>query len=98
MFDRLVTGEDGLGDAQLRAAADALGLDGGLVVGDAAQEYGDRVEEDYADGRTLDVPGTPTLFIDGERYSGHMTLPALRAAVLDALGAGRRVPTTGAER
>lgn len=98
MFDRLVTGRDGLGDAQLRAAADALGLDGGLVVGDAAQQFGDRVEEDYADGRALDVRATPTLFIDGGRYSGRMTLEALRAAVAEVLGAARRATGTGAER
>ena len=97
MFDRLVSGQDGLGDAQLREAADALGLDGARVVGDPAQRFGDRVEEDYADGRALDVRGTPTLFIDGERYSGRVTLAALRAAVVEVHGTGRRVPATGAE-
>ena len=95
MFDRLVAGEDGLGDAQLRAAADALGLDGRLVVGAAAQQFGDRVEEDYADGRALDVRGTPTLFIDGERYTGRMTLAELRTRVARARGVGMPVSGSG---
>ncbi|MHB1489731.1 disulfide bond formation protein D precursor [mine drainage metagenome] len=84
MFDRMIAGRDGLGDTQLRTAADALGLDGSAVVGEAAQRFGDRVEEDYADGRALDVRGTPTLFIAGERYTGDVTLAALRARVAEA--------------
>ncbi|MCR6491479.1 DsbA family protein [Cellulomonas sp. P24] len=98
MFDRLVSGPVDLGDAALRAAADELGLDGSLVVGEAAQRHGDWVEEDYADGRALDVRGTPTLFVNDERFSGQVTLTALRACVAQALGAGRGVPTVGAQR
>jgi len=95
MFDLLVAGQVDLGDAGLRSAADAVGLDGSVVVGEAAQRFGDRVEEDYADGRALDVRGTPTLFVDGERFTGQVTLTALRARVAEALGTGRGAPTAG---
>jgi len=81
MHDLLFTKQDRLTDAALRAYAEHLGLDGDRVVGEAAQEFGDRVENDFAEGLAAGVEGTPTLFIDGVRYTGRMELGALRRAV-----------------
>jgi len=81
MHDLLLSRQDRLDDAALRAYAEELGIDGERVVGDAAQPFGDKVEKDFAAAVEVGVGGTPTLFIDGERYSGRVELGALRHAI-----------------
>ncbi len=81
MHDLLFRKQDRLTDAALRAYAESLGLDGDRVVGEPAQQFGDRVESDFAEGLAAGVEGTPTLFIDGVRYAGRIDLDALRRAV-----------------
>lgn len=73
--------QDRLTDADLARYATDLGLDGSRVVGEAAQPHGDKVEADFASGVQLEVPGTPTLFVDGRLFSGRPDLAALRRAV-----------------
>jgi protein-disulfide isomerase len=100
MHDLLFRKQDRLTDSALRAYAEALGLDGDRVVGEPAQEYGDRVEADFAAGLAAGVEGTPTLFIDGVRYTGRMEIGALRRAVGGAAaesGAGG-TPRAGRQR
>ncbi len=70
-----------LTEPDLRAVARTVGVDPESVTGAAAQRFADRVEADYVAGLDLGVAGTPTLFIDGEPYSGALTLPALRRAL-----------------
>ncbi|MCW2678025.1 MAG: oxidoreductase [Modestobacter sp.] len=82
LFDRQAR----LSDADLRAYGEELGLAGDRLVGEAAQPFGDKVEADFAAGMTADVPGTPTIFIDGELFSGRPELGALRRAVAAAAG------------
>lgn len=88
MHDHLFADQDHLRDTDLAAAGREIGLDGVSVVGDAAQEFAGRVEQDYSDGLALGVTGTPTLFVGGERYTGRLTLPALRERVAEALAGG----------
>jgi protein-disulfide isomerase len=88
MHERLFTRQDRLDDAALRAYADELGIDGDRVVGEAAQPFGDKVEADFAAALEAGVGGTPTLFIDGERYSGRVELGALRRAIGTPAAAG----------
>jgi protein-disulfide isomerase len=88
MHDRLLSGQDRLDDEALRAYADGLGLDGDRVVGEAAQPFGDKVEKDFAAALEDGVAGTPTLFIDGERYTGRVELAALRHAIGSASPSG----------
>jgi protein-disulfide isomerase len=76
----LFTHQDMLADYKLKYYAESIGLDGDLVVGDAAQPYGDAVEADYTRGVELGVRGTPTLFINGVAYRDRVELPALRKA------------------
>ncbi len=92
MHDVLFARQDRLGDKFLRAHAAALGIDGELAVGDAAQPYGDAVEADYARGVEQGVRGTPTLFIDGSPYRGRTELAPLRKAVSMSLHRRRRAP------
>ena len=56
------------------------------MVGDAAQRYGDKVEADFRSGVDSGVRGTPTLFVDGRRYTGPVDRRSLTAAVLAAGG------------
>jgi protein-disulfide isomerase len=102
MHDLLFTKQDRLTDSALRGYADHLGLEGDRVVGEAAQEFGDRIESDFAEGLAAGVEGTPTLFIDGVRYAGRMELAALRRAVggsdPDAGSGGGSAPGAGRQR
>ncbi|OHV31038.1 DsbA family protein [Pseudofrankia sp. EUN1h] len=81
MHDLLFAHQDRLKDVDLRIRAERLGLDPDLVVGDAAQPYGDAVEVDYERGIAEGVRGTPTLFINGQMFRGRPELSALRRAV-----------------
>jgi protein-disulfide isomerase len=46
----------------------------------------ERVESDAADGAALGVQGTPTFFVNGERFTEQPTYEALKAAVDKGLG------------
>nr|WP_163551409.1 DsbA family protein [Candidatus Frankia alpina] len=81
-----------LADRFLHAYAASLGLDGDLVIGDAAQPFGDAVEADYARGIEQGVRGTPTIFINGEPYWGRMEIAPLRKAASLSLRRNRRAP------
>jgi protein-disulfide isomerase len=89
MHELLFARQDRLTDADLRAHAAELGLDGDRLVGEAAQRYGDKVEADFADGVADGVPGTPTLFVNGVLFQGRPELAALRRAAA-AAGSGSR--------
>jgi protein-disulfide isomerase len=100
MHDLLFTKQDRLTDSALRGYAEHLGLDGDRVVGEPAQQFGDRVESDFAEGLAAGVEGTPTLFIDGVRYAGRMELDALRRAVgaAEPASGGGGAPGAGRQR
>jgi len=70
------------------ALADQLGLDVAAwqaALGDATLD--DPIQADQDDARTLALNGTPTLYLDGVRYTGELSLDALRAAVAEAAAA-----------
>jgi protein-disulfide isomerase len=79
MHDLLFAHQDRLADTDLAEYAGSIGVRD--VVGRAAQAFRAAVEADYRSGVEAGVRGTPTLFIDGERYAGRVQLTALRAAV-----------------
>ncbi len=81
MHDLLFTKQDRLDDRSLKAYAEHLGIDGDLVVGEAAQVFGDKVEADFSAGLDEGVAGTPTLIVDGEPYAGRVELAALRRVI-----------------
>jgi protein-disulfide isomerase len=88
MHDLLFARQDRLSDVALRAYAEELGLDGSLVVGDAAQEFAGKVAADFGAGLDDEVAGTPTVVVDGQLFTGRVELAALRrAARLNGSGA-----------
>ena len=82
MHDILFTRQDRLRDIDLVGYAETLGLPGAAVVDDAAQRYGDKVEADFRSGVDSGVRGTPTLFVNGRRYTGPVDVRSLTAAVV----------------
>ncbi|WP_261561657.1 DsbA family protein [Frankia tisae] len=92
MHDLLFARQVRLADRFLHAYAASLGLDGDLVIGDAAQPFGDAVEADYARGIEQGVRGTPTIFINGEPYRGRTEIAPLRKAASLSLRRNRRAP------
>ena len=80
MHEILFRHQDRLRDVDLRGYAESLGVDGDLVVGEAAQVFADKVEQDFMAGVQLGVPGTPTLYINGLLYEGRLDLASLRQA------------------
>jgi protein-disulfide isomerase len=80
MHDLLFAHQDHLTDPDLRGYAVTLGLDPAQVTGERAQVFADVVEADYVGGLAHDVRGTPTLFVNGTRYSGPIELTPLIAA------------------
>lgn len=82
MHDTLLANQRALAAPDLAQYAAELGLDAGEVA--AALEthaYAPQVREDFMGGVRSGVGGTPTFFINGERYDGDYTLEALAKAV-----------------
>lgn len=78
MHDLLFTHQrdsaDALDAPHLVAYAEQAGADGGVVARDLERDaFADRVREDFSGGVRSGVNGTPTFFIDGERYDGDWT-------------------------
>ena len=84
MHELLFIKQDRLDDGSLRHYAELLGLDPELCVGDAAQQFGDKVEDDFAAGLAAGVEGTPSLFVDGRPFTGRVEMGALQRAVAAA--------------
>jgi protein-disulfide isomerase len=70
MHDRLYEHQSALDDHSLAAHAKALGLDASLFQTVLDEEYEGRVRHDFLTGVRSGVNGTPSLFINGERYDG----------------------------
>ena len=88
MHDRLFSGkEPHLRQADLRGYAEEIGVPPEKVTWPATQFVEDRVEADFNSGVRSGVRGTPTLFVDGVRYRGDVTVRAL-LAVLEEAGPG----------
>ncbi len=83
MHDQLFAHQHRLTDPDLDSYAARVGA--GTVTGEAAQRGRPAVEADYRSGGQAGVRGTPTLFLDGRRYSGRVARGPLRSA----LGLGR---------
>jgi formate-nitrite transporter family protein len=71
MHDAIYQHQDALEDEHLAAYASALGRDGKRVLEDLVNgTYTKDVREDFRSGVRSGVNGTPTFFINGERYNG----------------------------
>jgi protein-disulfide isomerase len=82
MHDKLFEGEEArLTQPDIRRYATELGIDPAKVTWPHTRFVEDRVEADFNSGVRSGVRGTPTLFVNGEKYDGPVTV----RAVLDAL-------------
>jgi protein-disulfide isomerase len=74
MHDQLYQHQDSLEDDDLRDYADALDLDSEQFARELHEHVHEgRVEEDIMSGARSGVNGTPTFFINGERFDGNWT-------------------------
>jgi protein-disulfide isomerase len=89
MHDRLFEHQDALGDAEILAQADALGLDVARFAQELAEEiYASRVQDDFTSGVRSGVSGTPTFFVNGIKHEGPRTADALLRAIEAARAEG----------
>ena len=80
VHDLLFAHQNRLTDPDLEGYAREAGV-AGEVVGEAAQRFKPAITADYRSGVAAGVRGTPTLFIDGELWTGPAKLRELRAAI-----------------
>ena len=85
MYDHQRDGEDSLDDAHLVRYAEQAGADPAAVALDLAGDaYLEAVREDFMSGVRSGVNGTPTFFINGQRFEGDWTSADEFAAALES--------------
>jgi protein-disulfide isomerase len=85
MHDTLYENQRRLGDDDLRAYAERLGLDRDTFERDLAEHvYATRVHEDFIGGVRSGVNGTPTFYINGTRHDDSYDVETLLAALRQA--------------
>jgi protein-disulfide isomerase len=88
--DALYASQDALARADLEGYAADLGLDGAAFAKALDQgTYQARVEADVAEGDALDVPGTPTFFVNGRMGVGAIPYDALAKVIDEELAAAK---------
>jgi formate-nitrite transporter family protein len=87
MHDHLYEHQNALEDDDLRGYAEELRLDMNEFERDVFEEhrYQQRIGEDFKDGIHSGVNGTPTFFIDGNRYDGPLTEDELSSAIEESM-------------
>src|SRR5262245_49008643 len=82
MHDALFENQRALEDEDLYRYAEELGLDANQLIEEVrAGAYAVRIRKDFRAGVRSGVNGTPTFFVNGERYDGAWGLEPLLAAV-----------------
>jgi len=88
MHDALYAREPPLTREHVLEAARSIGLDMDRFDHDVDDpQLRERVEEDLADGRANGVTGTPTIFVDGQRYDGAWDFYSMLEALERPVGA-----------
>jgi len=86
MHDMLFEHQDALDDAHLLAYGELLGLDVERFARDLdSDEVAERVRADFLSGARSGVNGTPTFFVNGERYDGSWEPDAFLESLRDLL-------------
>jgi protein-disulfide isomerase len=86
MHDLLFENQDRLGPDLFAELAAKLGLDAGeLYRAQAKKTFTDRVRADFNGGVRSGVNGTPTFFINNQRYDGSMDFDSMVQAIDKAL-------------
>lgn len=87
MHDALFENQGMLDADALPAMASSLGLDAQRFAGELDEgKHSARVEKQAEQARSLGARGTPTFFINGERYHGDSDHASLATALKKALG------------
>jgi protein-disulfide isomerase len=82
MHDTLFTNQTALDLSDLLAYADGVGLDKQRFTRDLeGHRFLPKVRRDFREGVRSGVNGTPTIFIDGQRWNGPYTATALLAGI-----------------
>jgi protein-disulfide isomerase len=82
MHDKLFENQGALNDEDLAAYAAELGLDQARLLREVMSSvYAPRIREDFKSGVRGGVNGTPTFFINGDRYDGTRNLENLLNAL-----------------
>jgi protein-disulfide isomerase len=82
MHDLLFENQAALEDEDLAAYADELGLDAKRLLREVTSSvYSARIREDFKAGVRGGVNGTPTFFMNGERYDGARDLRQMLSAL-----------------
>lgn len=85
MHDVLYENQDALDDESLKSYAGQIGLDAGKFAADLDNDtYEEKVREDFMGGVESGVNGTPTFFINGERFDGSWEYENLLEALENA--------------
>jgi protein-disulfide isomerase len=87
MHDTLFEHQHALDDESLVGYAEALGIDPGWAAAALVDgRFSRRVRDDFASGIRSGVNGTPTFFVNGERFNGGAAelLATLMQATIDA--------------
>lgn len=89
MHDQLYRHQDALTMQSLLEYAGLIGLDIERFHQDLkSHRYAENVRDDFMSGVRSGVNGTPTFFINGERYEGYNDLPGLLESIRAALTHG----------
>jgi predicted DsbA family dithiol-disulfide isomerase len=82
MYDALFAQKGHLSRQGIVGLAAAVGLDVNRFQTDlGSPEIKRAVDKDIADGEKINVDSTPTLFVDGQRFNGPVTLASLRPII-----------------
>jgi protein-disulfide isomerase len=88
MHDGLFEHQEELGGDLITRLAKRLHLDIKRLMDDLdSRRFRDRVKRDFMGGVRSGVNGTPTFFIDGERYDGLLTESSLETALRERISA-----------
>lgn len=85
MHDMLYENQRHLRDTDMLAYGTKIGLSEADVLDALNGKYAKRIERDFMGGVRSGVNGTPSLFINGERYDGSRDVESLLAALEVAL-------------
>lgn len=88
MHDALFAHQDNLEVESVGRLAAAAGVDpSAFRAALKTHRFAERIERDVRSGQAHGVEGTPSVFINGERYLGERDIGTLRAAIAAAAGA-----------
>ena len=91
MHDAIFEHQSALDQSDLLRYAEEAGLDvDAIAEALAAHTYASRVRRDFLGGVRSGVNGTPSFFINGDKYEGDYNVPSMTAAIEQELAATHR--------